>query len=116
MRVCTHMKETKINIAENGQYNNIKLTDIQPDEYIIVEKKYATGREIQTKYGLRFTCGVIYQGKECSFFLSEKQHNEFMNCGGEGDKVKIWKTEETIVNKKTKVKMVIPVTHFEKVE
>lgn len=93
------MKEVELPVVQNGQYKNIYLTpnvklgqkglDPKSEEYIVVEKKFKEGREINGKFGVNFSCGVTYNEEDASFFLTPFQHGLFVDCGEEGDKIKV---------------------------
>jgi len=130
-----------VDIKENGQYKNLVIKTkykwdaskrmhvydennkkivvdqgLKPDESLEVVKKFAEGREVVTKYGTSYSCGVEYQGEEMSFWLDEKQHEKYKNLGGEGDKVRITCKLETYFDKRVGVDKTIEVLFFEKVE
>ena len=115
-------EEQKLEIVENGQYNNLnlktnfakKIKGIEDGNYIIVTKCFAEGREWQGKYGPSYSCKVTYDDTECSFWLNQKEHEVFMDCGGIDDKVKITLKKETyVLNNEERTKQVL---YFEKVE
>ena len=133
------MAEAKLEIRQNGEYNNlelktkferngkvlkfdekgekiVKIQGIPNGDHIIVEKVMADGKEIVGKFGTSFTCKVKYQDVECSFFLTVKEHERYAACGGEGDKVKITLKEEVMVNRINGSKTDIQALYFEKVE
>lgn len=122
------MTETKLEVTTKttpkGTFNNIDIKSIQDGQHIIVEKLQAAGFRNESKTyknfdgtpAVSFSCKVKYQDKECSFWLKERQHKLYEVCGGIGDRVKISCKEEVKVNPKTKVKMIVPVLSFEKVE
>lgn len=117
------MTETKLEIKTNGQYNNIDLKGLEDGQYIIVEKVFAEGYKFESKKytkkdgtpTLSFSCKVKYDGKDVTFWLNEIPHNTYKVTGGIGDKVKITAKEEKRINPKTKVKTLVNVLHFEKV-
>ncbi len=126
------MEEQKLEIIENGQYKNLKLKSntvkgikgIDTDKYVMIEKVYAEGLKIESKIykkfdgspAISYSCAVLYEGEECSFFLNEKEHETYSITGGEGDKVKITLTKDIVPNKKTGAEMVVQNLHFELVE
>jgi hypothetical protein len=117
-------EEQKINITKKGEYSNINLSDITPENnFIIVEKVFPDGRQVKSNFTypdgkamFNYSCKVKYNGTECTFFLKEKEHAIYKELGGAGDRVKIYRNEVTKVNPKTKVKMIVGELKFEKVE
>jgi len=99
--------------------NNKKIVvdqGLKPDESLEVVKKFAEGREVVTRFGTSYSCGVEYDGKEVSFWLDEKQHEKYSALGGEGDTVRITCKLETYFDKRAGVDKTIEVLFFEKVE
>lgn len=117
------MVEQDIVITESGGYSNIDLKPkplkgikgLDNGNYVIVEKVYAEGRAVDTKYGISYACKVKYKGTEVSFWLKDFEHEKYKTCGGIGDKVKITLSKEPFVNKKTGVEMLLNKLKFEKV-
>jgi hypothetical protein len=72
--------KTKVNAATGEVIQGLTVGN-----YVIVEKVFATGFE--AKFG--YSCKVRYNNTECSFFLSQKEHEVYKDLGGIGDKVKI---------------------------
>lgn len=114
-------KEQEIPIEEKGQYKNISpKKDLTPGNYIIVEKTFAEGRRIekqfsgQNKLTISYNVGVKYKDQEVSFFLKEKEHEQFVGVGQVGEKIKIVCVEKSFVNEKTRMKMVYNGVEFEK--
>jgi len=118
------MVEQELDIIENGQYKNINLkpklnkgiAGLEKDNYVIVEKTFAEGREHVSQYGKSYSCGVSYRGEDVTFWLSEKEHIVYKELGGIGDRVKITLTKESFVNKKSGVEMLYNKLNFELVE
>lgn len=88
----------------NGkEYNNLNLKTrvvngkilqgIDPDstEGIIVERTQLEGLKVVNPLYKKpsYSCMALYKGQEVSFFLTEKEHQEFVSCGGIGDKVRL---------------------------
>lgn len=89
---------------------------LKPDESLEVVKKFAKGREVVTKFGTSYSCGVTYNDQEVSFWLDEKQHEKYKDLGGEGDTVRITCKLETYFDKRAATDKTIEVLFFEKVE
>ncbi len=119
------IKEVTLPIQVNGQWKNISLKQkwdegtlvregLGDGDYIIVTKgDYAEGKEFNGKFGLSYTCRVIYNDEEVSFFLNEKEHDRFKEVGA-GEKMKIINLKETyVLNGQKKSKNVF---NFEQVE
>lgn len=91
------MTEQKLEVKVNGQYNNIDLKSLEPNNSVTVEKVFAEGYKLESKTykkkdgspSLYFSCKVKYEGKDCTFFLNENQHESYKVQGGIGDKVRI---------------------------
>jgi hypothetical protein len=117
------MSEQKIEITTNEKgYKNINLKEkplkgikgIDDGNYIIVEKIFVEGKEFDNQYGSKsYSCKVKYSGEDVTFWLSNKEHDKYKTCGGEGDKVKIGLTEEKYINRKTGGKALRGVLSFE---
>jgi len=118
-------ERTNLPIEVKGNFKNISLKQkwdegalvkdgLADGDYIIVEKdKYVEGRPVTTNFGTSYSCGVLYQGEDVSFFLTEDEHAKYKELGGLGDKVKILNLKETFVYQgKEKKKNVL---HFSKV-
>lgn len=121
--------EQKVSITANGKWNNINfksdykkgITGLDPGNFCYVTKSFAAGKPFVKEYpnpdGTKtavtsYICGVEYEGTKCSFFLKGKEHDEFKDCGGIGDKVKVTLEEVPKVNGKGQ-KVVYQVLHFE---
>lgn len=116
------MVEQTLEIVPNGQYKNINLKPklnkgipgLDNGNHIIVEKtNFAEGMAINGKFGTSYSCRVTYRGEEVSFFLNEKEHQQYAQTGDVGDSVKITLTKEPFVNKKTGVEMLFNKLTFE---
>ena len=120
--------EQKLKVVEiikgDKVYNNIDLRELDVDNYIIVEKIYAEGMKFPSKFTKRvngkdvedftYSIGIKYLGENCSAWISSKQHEDYKDCGGVGDKVKISKYKAEV-----KVKagdLLVKRLKFEKVE
>jgi len=84
--------EQKLEIKTNGEYKNIDIKSIENGNYVVIEKIFVEGMEKTGQYGKYYIVKAKYQDEEVSFFLNEKQHNEFKQCGGIGDNVKVTAT------------------------
>jgi len=78
--------KTKVNNA-TGEV----IQGLTANNHLIVEKTFAEG--YKAKFG--YSCKVKYNGIDCSFFLTEREHEEYKEIGGVGDKVKITATPYT---------------------
>lgn len=111
-------EEQKIKIKKNGNYNNIELKDITPDNnFIIIEKVFSEGKEFPDKFREgkhTYACRAKYLGEDVSFWLKQEEHDDYKLLGGEGDKVKVFRYEKKVMNPKTKLNMLIPKLRFEK--
>jgi hypothetical protein len=115
-------EEQVLEITQNGQYKNINLkpklnkgiAGLKDSNYIIVTKTFAEGREVETKYGISYSCGVKYKGEDVSFWLNANEHEVYKSIGGIDDKVKITLYKEPFVNPKTGVEMLISRLKFER--
>ena len=96
-------EEQKLNVKRQDGYSNIYLKDIEPDNYIIVEKVFPEGLEKEGKYGKYYIVKAKYNDEEVSFFLSSREHDTWKNLGGEGDLIKVTAFEETIKVKSNKM-------------
>ena len=94
----------------------VKEQGVKPDHYVVVEKKFATGMEFEGKFGKSYSCGVIYNDTDCSFWLPQFTHKEYADVGGIGDKIKISCKIQDKLNKKLGVKIPVEVLEFELVE
>lgn len=120
------MPEQELQVAtteKNGkEYNNIFLkpfrgnTGLEPGNFVIVEKIFVEGFRIGAQYGDIFSCKAKYKDNEVSFILNPRDHDIYKEIGGIGDNVKITLEEETRLNQKTKVKMIVSVLRFELAE
>lgn len=136
------MEEQELEIRTNGQYKNITIktrydwdgqnkcfkfdTDgnkiikeqgIKPGHQVIIEKVFAEGYEVKTKYGSVYSCKVLYKDEEVTFWLTNDfLHNNYKNCGGIGDKIKVSCTIEQILNKRIGMPVPTEVLKFEKLE
>jgi hypothetical protein len=105
--------EQKLNIVEKttakGVYKNINLKDIEQGNYIIITKSDKEPKMFEKDFGQGMKKSYLiianYQGEDVSFFLKDKNFQQFDNQGSAGDKVKVTAIENTFVNSKTKVKM-----------
>lgn len=120
------MPEQQLEIEQNGEYKNINLIPkykwdkskkqfviengqkvlvkdgLQPDNFIVVEKQFVDGQLVKGNFGDSYSCKVIYAGEEnVSFWLKPYQHEQFAQCGGVGDKVKITYVKEMKIDPKT---------------
>lgn len=114
--VETKGKEDKVYVNFNLKSKPLKgIQGIDPGNYIVVKKVFAEGKEFNGQFGKSYSCRVEHNGVEGSFWLNEKEHAKFKDCGGIGDNVKISLNKEPFVNKKTGVEMIISRLTFEKV-
>lgn len=94
------MAEQELKIIEvtkgDKTYRNLDFRELEVDNFIVVEKTFAEGLEVKGKFGPMYSIGIKYKDQECSAFLSEKQHKEYKEIGGVGDKIKITKYEAKI--------------------
>jgi len=65
------------------------LTGLSVGESLIFEKVFAEGFENNNFEQPSYGCRVIYDDKLCGFYLNQKQHDRFKDCGGAGDNVKV---------------------------
>jgi len=118
--------EQELEIRTNGEYKNlnlitkferdgqnVKLVDgktivkeqgLEVGNFVIVEKVFAEGRDVPSKnagWSNSFTCKATYLGEEVSFWLKPVEHDQYKDCGGIGDKVKISLIEVEVPDKKT---------------
>lgn len=112
------MLEQKIEIKTNGQYKNIKpKQDLDVDNYIVVEKIFLEGKQVKSKFDTpAFAVSVLYEGEQVGFFLNERENTEFAITGGVGDKIKVIKYENVVVNPRNKAKSIFNNVRFEKHE
>jgi hypothetical protein len=66
-----------------------KIEGLGYDNFIIVEKLYAEGKQFNGKFGKSYSCAVRFKDQDCSFWLNEKEHDAYKQLGGIGDKIKI---------------------------
>lgn len=90
------MAEQELDIIEKNGFKNIypkpkgdTIKGLEFDNYIIVEKLFAEGREINGKFGSYYSAGVLYKNQEVSFLLNEAEHNQYAQTGGIGDRIKV---------------------------
>jgi len=123
------MVKQELEILKNGQYSNLNLKPklnkglkgLDDGNHIIVEKVFAEGYEYISKtlkdYNdeplKSYSCKVLYNGEEVTFWLNAKEHEVFKDIGGIGDNVKISLKKEPTVNKFTGVEMLINRLYFE---
>lgn len=116
--------EIQTNIGKDGkEYYNLNLKPkplknikgLDDGNFIIVEKVFIEGYEIESKYGKIYSCKVKYDNKEPTFILNEKEHAVYKNIGGIGDGVKITLNKRSVLNKMTGMEMIVPTLSFEKV-
>ena len=82
----------KLTIAENGQYKNInpkKDPNFKDGDYFFATKVYAEGMEVNGKYGISYSIKLNYEDEEVSTFIKPYEHEEFKECGGVDDKIKV---------------------------
>ena len=131
-------QEATLQIQRNGQYNNlqvqtkyawdatkkqfivgpdrkkiVKFQGLNPGEHIVVEKTFATGREVGAYGGI--SCGALYNGEKVSFMLDKKYATTWNNLGGQGDKIKISCVTEMQFNARVGAEVPVEVLKFEKV-
>jgi hypothetical protein len=113
--------EQKIDIKkktgkDGKEYSNIDIKSLEYGNYFTGEKLFPEGLKFPSKFGgFTYSVALKYEGEMCSFWLNEKQHTAFKNCGIVGDTIKITSREERAVNLKTKVTMLYKAFDFEKV-
>jgi hypothetical protein len=113
--------EQTLDIVENGQYKNLNLKPkplkgikgIEPENYVIVEKVFAEGYELDGKFGKSYSCKVQYKGEEVTFWLNEKEHDVYKEICGVGDPVKIFLRRESYMNPKTGLEVIYNKLFFE---
>jgi len=113
-------KEQKIEIKTSGAYKNIApKKDLEQGNYIVIEKKFVDAKEMTGgKFNnTSFLAQVIYEGEEVSFFMTPKEHDQFKDVGGVGDRIKCILGEKTFERKskegKTVGKMIYNTLSFE---
>jgi len=114
-------EEQTLEIVQNGEYKNINLkpklnkgiAGLNDGNFIVVEKVFAEGYEVESKFGKSYSCRAKYKGDEVSFWLNAKEHDVYKDLGGIGDSVKITLKKEAFVNPKTGVEMLIARLYFE---
>lgn len=91
----------KVNSKTGKTYKNITLKTylnqvtgevkqgLKDKEYIIVQKVFEKGYEIDKGDYKSYSCLARYGDEEVSFFLNEKQHTDYEQAGGVDDFVKI---------------------------
>ena len=97
----------KLPITQSGQWKNISLADMENEDSIVVEKKFAECKRVEkpSKFNpeqmwTSVSTAVVYNGEDVGFFFngtntgekyidSTEYADKFDACGGEGDKVKI---------------------------
>ncbi len=100
--------EQKLDIVQNGDFKNIFFFSyikngakgLDDGNFIVVEKVFADGREIDMKTYMIYSCKVKYLEEEVTFVLNAREHEEYKNLGGIGDKIKITLKKEPYINKK----------------
>lgn len=133
------MPEQDLEIKANGDFKNIYLKTrynrdskgdlvlkdgkkvvleqgLEDGNFVIVEKVFPTGMKIEKPTYTFYSCKVKYKDDEVTFILYENEHEQYLSCGGQGDKVKISLTKETVINKKTGAESLRDCLHFEKIE
>ena len=99
------LEEKTLKIVPNGEYKNIKLKeklvvnvggkDIVTEDFVLeggyidIVKTYATGKEMEGKYGKYYICNVTYNGEEAGFILSAREHEAYGVLGDEGSTIRI---------------------------
>lgn len=133
------MKEGKLEIIKNGEYNNVtlktkyernglklKLDDkgqkqvkqrgLDNEEFVIITKKFAEGRPVETKFGTNYSVLAEYDGQDVSFWLKPIEHEAYAKVGGEGDKVKVTNNKVKKIHPTLGVEVEYDNLSFEKVE
>jgi hypothetical protein len=120
-------------VVEDG-HKVVKEDGLGDGEYIVVKKMFVDGQEFKSKYpkivysggkrveedAFNYLCKAIYndgaEDHEVSFWLNEDEHNQYKECGGVDDQVKIINIKQTFVNKKTGAEGLKDSLNFVKVE
>lgn len=96
----------KLEIQEkekNGKvYKNVRLSDIEPKDSVVVEKMFDTGFKVETKFGTAYAVKLKYNDEEVSTFMSEKLYDDWLKVPK--GKVEI---ERTLIQDKDK-KWIMP--------
>lgn len=120
--MATQKLEIKTKQGTDGkEYKTIDLKDLEIGNEVIIEKNYAnpSGIErISKKYGTPFwIITASYDGEKVGFIIGNKREfAQFETAGGVGDKVRITKFEETLINPRNKSKSIWPRLKFELVQ
>jgi hypothetical protein len=115
--------EQKLEVKTNGNFKNIDLKPklhkgikgLDNGNHIVVEMMFKEGLKKDGQYGPYYIMKVLYDEQEVSFFLNEKEHDNFAAVGEVGDKVKITLIKEDFINKKTGVESKINKLVFSRV-
>jgi hypothetical protein len=128
------MGEQEVGITTSGKYNNLNLKSnvkkgiagLDDGNWCVIKKvEYPEGKPFVKEFPrpdgsmqkrTSYICTAEYKGVRVSFFLNEREHEEFKNAGGIDDKVKVVLVEEKVTNRMTGMKTLVPRLHFEKVE
>ncbi|HEY9705238.1 MAG TPA: hypothetical protein V6C58_22560 [Allocoleopsis sp.] len=86
--------EKKISIKETNKgdktyYNIMPKKELEAGDYIVVQKLFDTGRELETDYGKCYSVTLQYDGKDVGMLMSNKEYTEFCDVGNVGDKIKM---------------------------
>lgn len=86
--------EKILTVVKNGEFNNVKLTELGHGEFVMMKKIFAEGRHMpEGKFGPTYSCRTEYNGEEVSFFLKPAVHEMFKDVGGQEDTIKITATK-----------------------
>jgi len=120
--------EQDMEILDIGQNKSIQLKPqpkkglkgLEVDNYVIVEKLFEEGKRFEKQFGeklaVSYLVGVKYKDTQVSFFIKQKEYEEYQKVAAVGDKVKVTLKKESFVNNKTGVEMLFNKLYFEKVE
>lgn len=92
---------SKPTIEVKGTYKNLNIKVMEDGDTIEFEKIFMEGKAVKSKFQtegkpevFNYSCKVKYEGEEVTFFLNEKDHQNFKACGEVGSKIKIDVKEE----------------------
>jgi hypothetical protein len=125
--------ETKTS-ANGKSYNTVTLlpkpkkgiAGLQPTNFVLYRKLFAEGKQFKkdwvnpngkttTSFNYLCNCTDTKSGTDLSFFLNQKQHDNFKVCGGIGDTIRITRINAERPDYQTGGQKLVPDLQFEKV-
>lgn len=123
------MAEQQLPIETSGKYKNIQLKPrkgvggLAPGNSVVLEKLFETGTPVPSKIyankdgspQISYAVKAIYKDEEVSFWLNEREHDLWATMGDKGTRVQVTLVEESFLNPKSGIKMLVPRLQFEMV-